>query len=525
MNIKDQISKIKNRELIVLIVLAFILFFFRLGDFSLYDAVESTYGEFIKQMRLTGNWLTLHYNDQIIFDKPPLYYWVATFLSYLFGLNELTIRLFAAVCGVSTVVVTYLFGKTFYNRRTGFFAGLIVMTALQFIVQSRIAELDIVLTLFMTSALLFFYLARNSEHKQLYLLTYVAMALATLTKGIIGAAVPAFTIFLFLIIKREFYRFKEMKLMLGTLIFLLIALPWYLLNYLVHGQVFAEFVLGFLFLSRFEGAVSGHAGPWYYYFIMIPLGFAPWSQFLPLSLFRTWKSSRNPAELLMLCHILPLFIVFSIAKTKLPGYVLPLYPFLAITIAKLWDDFLGAKQKELRLGMTIAQIGFSLVVGLIVIALIILGRNYPGYYEQLSVNILTLEAILVVGGLTSFILYFSKKYLWSFFLYAVISFAIIASLVFQTLPVVEGYKATKDLAKKVSTVLQAEDQIAAWEVGNRPSVVYYNKKTVRFLLTKADLYEFVRSKKGYCFVTKEQFNNLTTKLPVFTKQGELIVLH
>lgn len=516
---------IKHRYSLTLIVLATILYFFRLGNFSLYDAVESTYGEFIKQMRLTGDWLTLHYNGHIMFDKPPLYYWVSTIFSYIFGLNEFSIRLFAAICGVATVAVTYSFGKTFYNQRVGFFSGLIAMTALQFIVQSRIAELDIVLTLFMTSALLFFFLARKSANKKwLYLLSYAAMGLATLIKGLMGVAVPAFTIFLFLSFRKEFYRLKEMKILAGLLIFSAIALPWYVINYLVHGQVFLDFVMGFLFLSRFEGAVSGHAGPWYYYFVMIPLGLAPWSQFLPLSLIQTWKHRKNNPELLMLCYILPLFIVFSIAKTKLPGYVLPLYPFLAITIGKLWDDFLGAKQKELGRGMAIAHICFSFVIGLIVFALVLAGKNYPHYYQQLQVNILTLEGILIIGGLASLFFYFKKKYVWSFTTYALISVGIILSLIMQTLPVIENYKATKDLTKKVNEVLTKEDLLAAWEVGNRPSIVYYNKKTVKYLYSKADLYEFVSSKKGYCFVTKEQYKNLTIKPPIFAQQGELIVL-
>ena len=98
MKFKVQNSKFKINVVIILILLSSALFFFKLGSFSLYDAAETTYGEFIKQMRLTGDWLTLRYNAEIIFDKPPLYYWLATIATYIFGFNAFAVRFWAAVC-------------------------------------------------------------------------------------------------------------------------------------------------------------------------------------------------------------------------------------------------------------------------------------------------------------------------------------------------------------------------------------------------------------------------------------------
>ncbi|MDD5382298.1 MAG: glycosyltransferase family 39 protein, partial [Candidatus Margulisbacteria bacterium] len=184
-------SSWRVRAIIILIALAALLFFFKLGSFSLYDAAETTYGEFIKQIGLTGDWLTMHYNAQIIFDKPPLFFWLAAAATHLFGFNEFAIRFWAALCGVLTVVTTFLLGKAFYNQRTGFLSALIVMTAFQFLVQSRIAEIDILLTLFISLTFLCFYYGYLSKKPYFYWSAYLCMALALLTKGIIGIALPA----------------------------------------------------------------------------------------------------------------------------------------------------------------------------------------------------------------------------------------------------------------------------------------------------------------------------------------------
>ncbi|MBU1026261.1 MAG: glycosyltransferase family 39 protein, partial [Candidatus Margulisbacteria bacterium] len=287
----------KNKLIFILIILSTILFFFKLGSFSLYDAAETTYGEFIKQIRLTGDWLTLHYNGEIIFDKPPLYYWLASIATFLFGFNEFAVRFWAAISGVLTVVTTFYLGKHFYNEKVGFYSGLIVMTAFQFLIQSRIAEIDILLTLLLTSAFLFFWLGYHEKKPYYYWLFYATMSLAVITKGIIGLALPGFAIFLFLLFKKELNRILEMQIPAGILIVLVIGAPWYIAEWLMHGDKFTEFVLGFLFMSRFKGVVAGHPGPWYYYFLAIILGFAPWSHFLPYSLIRTWKHKLKAPEL------------------------------------------------------------------------------------------------------------------------------------------------------------------------------------------------------------------------------------
>ncbi len=484
-----------TKSILFLIILSGLLFFFKLGSFSLYDAAETTYGEFIKQIRLTGDWITMHYNGQVMFDKPPLFFWLASLATYVFGFNEFAIRFWAALCGVLTVVTTFYLGKSFYNRRTGFLSAIIAMTSFQFLIQSRIAEIDILLTLLISLTFLCFW-----HHR--YLAMYVCMALGMITKGLIGAALPGFAIFLFLLFRRELKHLKEMRIPFGIALILLIAGPWYAAEWFLHGTEFTQFILGFLFLSRFQGVVSGHPGPWYYYFLALLLGFAPWSHFLPYSLLRTWKNRLNKPELLTLCYIIPVFIVFSIAKTKLPNYMLPIYPFLAIMGGKLWNDFLGAEKQDMRRGMVIANLLLAIVVILIIIGFSILGTsNYSGQYQELMPNLLLLGGILAGGSIISIGAFILRRHKISFAIIPIMVFAIAFILTTQTLPAVEKYKGAKELAQQMTQNIKEGEIIAAYNIGNRPSVVFYNTKPVVFLKSEEELNKFLKEKRGYCFTT------------------------
>jgi len=514
--------------LLLLILLAVFLFFFKLGSFSLYDAAETTYGEFVKNILNTGDWITLHFNGQIIFDKPPLYFWLAAILSKIIGFNEFAMRFWAALAGVLTVLITYALGKVLYDEKTGFLSGIVCMTAFQFLIQSRIAELDMVLTFFVTLTLLLFYLGYRMNERSYYLFAYFPMALAMLIKGILGVALPAFTVLLFLLFKKEISKIRGLYLLPGLIIVAAIGLPWYIVEYILHGKVFLEFALGFLFLSRFQGAVSGHSGPWYYYFPAILLGFAPWSHFLPYGFWRTFKNWKNDGELLTLCLLLPAFVVFSIAKTKLPNYLLPLYPFLAIIVGKLWSDFFENSEK-LKGPMAISILALVMVFFLIIIGAIMAGKNYPAQYSAFIPSLLTLAAALAIGSLSSIIFFFFRTYNFAFASIPTMVFAITLTLTIWVLPMVDNFKGAKPLGQELAKVIKPEQKIAAFETGNRPSLVLHSPKPVKFLENKDQFSTFLRKREGYAFTTVEEYEKIKTDLPkgskVFDEKGDLLILY
>jgi 4-amino-4-deoxy-L-arabinose transferase-like glycosyltransferase len=352
------------------------------------------------------------------------------------------------------------------------------------------------------------------------------MGLATLTKGIIGLAIPAFTIFLYLLIRKELRSILKMQIIPGIFIFSLIALPWYITEWCLHGEKFREFALGFLFLSRFGGVVSGHPGPWYYYFIALLLGFAPWSHLLPFALIRIFQLRNEKPELFSLCYVIPVFLVFSIAKTKLPSYILPLYPSFAIMVGKLWDDFLGKEQPSLRRGMTIAHLFLGIVAALIMIGFYLVGTsNYSSQYHEQLPELLLLAGILVIGSVFSIGFYFLRKYKLSFASVPIMVFVIALVLTTRTLPIVEGYKGEKELGQKVSQVIKENELIAAYNVGNRPGVVFYNSKPVVFLENEKELLAFLKKEKGYCFTTMPELEKIKARFRVLDQKGDLAVIY
>ena len=527
-NLKINLVRIFSNQLAGILTLLFllsgILFFFKLGSFSLYDASEATYGEFIKQIIKTGDWITMHYNGEILFDKPPLYFWLATLATYIFGFNEFALRFWAAVAGVLTVIVTFFIGKVFYNARSGFLSAVVLMTSFQYLVQSRIAIMDILLVLFLSLVFLFFYLGYQSLRPSYFRLSYLALALAVLTKGLIGLALPVMAIALFLFFKGELRRLHKFEILPGIIIILIVAAPWYLAEWFLHGEKFVQFVLGFMFISRFQTAVEGQAGPWYYYFLVLLLGFAPWGQYLPSSLWRTWKNRAGSAELLSLCYLIPTFVVFSIANTKLPNYILPLYPFTALAVGKLWDDFLN-NTDILRKGMTVANLLLSVIVALVIIGVIIFGMNYADSYRAMIPALSFLAAVLISGGLISVCLYLFGSYKLSFAVIPIMVFVITAILTIQILPMVETYKGVKELAGEVSRVIKPGESLAAFDTGNRPSVVFYNHKPIVFLLNEHEVISFLNLKKGYCFTSVSQSGRFKPYAKVFDQKGEMAVLH
>jgi len=349
------------------------------------------------------------------------------------------------------------------------------------------------------------------------------MGLAMLIKGLLGVALPAFAIFIFLLFKKELGKIKELYPLLGILIIAIFGLPWYIAEYLIHGKAFLDFALGFLFLSRFQGAVSGHTGPWFYYFIALILGFAPWSHFLPLAFWKALKDWRNDPNLLCLCMIVPAFIVFSIAQTKIPNYVLPLYPFLAIMAAKLWDD-LSNKPATERRGLLMSNIFLLIVISLIFIGVMIAGNNYSGAYQALVPNLQLLGAVLVIGALCSVFFALRSNYNLSFASLPIMVFIIAFILTMQTLPAVEKFKGTKELAIEISKVIKPNEVIAAYAIGNRPGVIFYNSKPVLMLNSEKEAINFIKARRGYCFTQISNLKRLEKYGKVFNQRGELAVI-
>ncbi|MEG3907888.1 glycosyltransferase family 39 protein [Microcoleus sp. w2-18bC1] len=246
----------------------------------------------------------------------------------------------------------------------------------QTIAWGRTGVSDMLLVGCMCSALLAFFLGYTLEEQRekaefltvsasrfpnkWYLTFYVLIALAILAKGPVGIVVPALIVGSFGLYLGNFRQlWREMRPVSGILIILAIALPWYILVILDNGQTYIDSFFGYHNFQRFTGVVNKHSAPWYFYFFVVLVGFAPWSIYLPVAIARTrfwqrsyWRRQPRSAQLSLfaLFWFGCIFGFFTIAVTKLPSYVLPLIPAAAILVTLLWSDIIAGNEPENRRG-------------------------------------------------------------------------------------------------------------------------------------------------------------------------------
>src|SRR6185369_2306622 len=231
-----------------------------------------------------GDLITPTLNHVKYFEKPPLLYWINAASLKLFGQTELAARLPSALCGLLTVLATYIIARRLFERRTALISALILGTSAGFVLQSRIILTDMLLTFCLTAALGAFVVAAQREGRRSralpWYLFYLFCALATLAKGLIGIVFPAGIIFFYLLLSRRWRLLTEMRLGTGLLLFLAVAAPWFVVVSLRNPE-FAYFFFIHEHFERFTSTVHGRYQP-FWFFVPVLLGtMLPWAFFIP----------------------------------------------------------------------------------------------------------------------------------------------------------------------------------------------------------------------------------------------------
>ncbi len=357
-----------------LLLIGWLAFFWNLGSTGLVDETEPLFAEAARQMTVTGDWITPFFDGETRFDKPVLIYWLMAIAYSIFGVNEWAVRLPSALSGMALVSLGFYTlwafgvgspgqfpsqpGRDVPTQRYWFCAGLgSTLMALnpQTIIWARTGTSDMLLVGCMVGALLSFFLgyaqpSKPAVQSRWYLVFYVLIALAVLAKGPLGIVLPGLIIGSFVLYLgngREVWR--EMFPLWGGLIVLAIALPWYILVIRSNGWAYINSFFLYHNFERFTTVLKHvSAEPsWYFYFLVIMLGFAPWSIYLPVAIARLkfwqrniWRSSHRSTHLglFALLWFVDVLGFFTIASTKRHSYVLPLMPAAAILVALMWSD-------------------------------------------------------------------------------------------------------------------------------------------------------------------------------------------
>ncbi|MFZ5593222.1 MAG: ArnT family glycosyltransferase [Pseudomonadota bacterium] len=315
-------------------------FFYNTHAIPLFDLDEGAFSEATREMFLRGDFISTYLNGEPRYDKPILIYWLQAASVALFGVNEFAFRLPSMLAATAWVAAVFLFVKTVKDAQTACYAAIMMATALEISVMGRAATADALLNLWITAAMLssfLFYRSRRGKH--LYL-AFLFMALGFLTKGPVAVMIPLVVSLLFFTLKGDFKIWlRAVCNPIGIVIFLLVAMPWYVAQYLKEGDAFIQ---GFFFkhnVGRFQEGMEGHTGNVLYYIPVILLGVLPYTTVLLSSVVRIRQIINDDLRLFLGLWFGFVLVFFSLSGTKLPHYIVygfvPLFVLMALHIPDL----------------------------------------------------------------------------------------------------------------------------------------------------------------------------------------------
>jgi len=321
-----------------LFILFCVLWFYMLGR-TLIPSDEGRYAEMAREMAITGDWITPRLNGLKYFEKPPLQIWMNALTFKTFGLGEWQARLWTGLCGLLGILLTALAGCKLYGPRIGFAAGLVLASSFLWAALGHINTLDMGLSGMMTLTLAALLIAQRDdatlrERRNWMVACWAGMAFAVLSKGPVAIAVPGAVLVLYTLISRDWSIWKRLHLGMGLALFFAMTVPWFLLVS-IRNPDFPYFLFIHENFQRFTSKVHHRVGPWYYFIPILLLGILPWLGVFFQSLWIAGKerpSGFQPKKMLMIWAGF-IFFFFSISGSKLPSYILPIFPALALLIA------------------------------------------------------------------------------------------------------------------------------------------------------------------------------------------------
>ena len=360
-----QSSALHPGKILLLLMIYGLLWFGTLNYRHLIPSDEGRYAEMAREMLLTGDWVTPRYNGYQYFEKPPLQVWATAATFQVFGIGDWQARLWTALTGFLTILAIGFTGTRIYNARAGWLAAVVLASSPMWVISGHFNSLDMGLSAFLIAALCSLLLAQTSHNKissrNWMWACWVFMALATLSKGLIGAAIPAMVFIAYSISTWDWKIWARLRLFSGTIIYLLITAPWFVLV-AQRNPEFLEFFFIHEHLQRFTQDTHSRTGPIYYFVPLLLIGALPWVLQIPGSIAQAWQERKREfsSGWLLVCWFVVIFVFFSVSHSKLPGYIIPIFPALALLIGKRLDHLLGSTN-SMALPWKLQTLGFVLL--------------------------------------------------------------------------------------------------------------------------------------------------------------------
>jgi 4-amino-4-deoxy-L-arabinose transferase-like glycosyltransferase len=316
-----------------------VLWFALLAERPLFDPDEGRYAEIPREMLSGGDWVIPHLNALVYLEKPPLQYWLTALSFRAFGENEFAARLCTGLAGYLSLATVFLLGRKLWGFDAGVRALLFTSASTLFVLLGHQLTLDMLLSFCSTAALGAFLMAqsRRGESWRAWMLgCWAAMALAVLTKGLIGVLIPAATSCVYVLWQRDWTLLRRLNLRWGLPLFTAIAAPWFVLAARANPQ-FLKFFFVREHFQRFLTPIEHRTQPWWFFAPVLVVGIMPW---LPqaaraLAVPFAERAPRGQFDAPRLLWIWSVFVLifFSCSDSKLIPYILPAVPALALLCA------------------------------------------------------------------------------------------------------------------------------------------------------------------------------------------------
>lgn len=461
-------NPIWQRRLYILILVAVcVVLFFSLGGMrDLWESDEARYAELGREMLDSGSfshWVIPRLNYVIYLEKPPLYYWLTAISFAVFGVCEAAARLVPAVFGTLSVLIAFALGREMWgDEKAGFWSGLVLATSLMFFALSRVILVDMVLCFGVMLAVWGAWSLRAGRDWGLYAF-WVGCAVGFLTKGVLGPGLAAMSVVLFAALAGEWRLLGRLLDWRGPSLFVLLCAPWVVAAALLHKGFITYFFwdeqVGRLLTTKHQ-----RFQPWWYFFALVPGAFFPWIALLPWCVGRTfprgaWRKPEARPWLLAAVWFVGMFVFFTLSRSKMMHYALPMLPPLALLVGRPLSGVMSwprgaAAPGGLRASLT-ALAALCLVAGL---ALLVIPATNP------DINYSHAGALLFIGplflALLSLGVYAARRRAWAAAIAPLTVFVLLVLGAAAASPTLDRYRSVGPLLKPIAAQLKPDDLVA-----------------------------------------------------------------
>ncbi len=444
----------------ILLVLCYIFLFLGLGSYSLKEPDEGRYAEIPREMVESSDYTVPRLNDIRYFEKPPLLYWAVALSYKVFGISEWSFRFPNALAAALCVFSLFFFVRRWADDFAAFLASLVLLSSFGFFAMARIVTTDMVLTFWLTLSLLCFHEHYRKGSNLAVWGFYASMALATLTKGPVAPVLLGVSIFIFLFMEGNLAFVKKMKPVSGILLFCVVAAPWFICIS-IRERGFLDFFFVDQHFLRFISTKHNRSGPVFYFIPILLGGMLPWALYIPRAFAMALRRSDLRFFAIWSAFV---FLFFSLSGSKLPPYILPVFPTLSILVGLLFSE-----NKESPFIRPWEIVGNSAIMAVFALAfLLYLSPAFMTYIDDITMDALSIARALVYFFLAvslvsavSFILLLLKAFRLPKNTFAVLllfSLSIIIAIMVHS-PVIDRANTAKALA------------ITAISEGNKPDII------------------------------------------------------